>query len=167
MTRFIILITDLRTQLDKDRSRMVSDDNWANWKFERKIFKTFGCWVLFDLEARSLNKMTHWTYTITVPSPWVISKPHFQFREMISLFLLIFAFQNGLASGQVTLHDLQMTVSGMNDKINKLEAQVQDLQSEVKERIILDWFFWSQLSWWQFWAPSPTSVTNIGVVTTR
>ena len=37
----------------------------------------------------------------------------------------------------VTLNDLQMTVNGMNDKINKLEIQVQDLQSEVKERIIL------------------------------
>ena len=38
----------------------------------------------------------------------------------------------------VTLNDLQMTVNGMNDKINKLEIQVQDLQSEVKERVILD-----------------------------
>ena len=56
---------------------------------------------------------------------------------MISLFLLIFAFENGLATGQVTLNDLQMTMNGMNDKINKLEVQVQDLQSEVKERIIL------------------------------
>ena len=56
---------------------------------------------------------------------------------MISLFLLIFAFENGFANGQVTLNDLQMTVNGMNDKINKLEVQVQDLQSEVKERVIL------------------------------
>ena len=56
---------------------------------------------------------------------------------MISLFLPIFAFQNGLATGQVTLNDLEMTMNGMNDKINKLEVQVQDLQSEVKERIIL------------------------------
>ena len=56
---------------------------------------------------------------------------------MISLFLLIFAIENGFATGQVTLNDLQMTVNGMNDKINKLEVQVQDLQSEVKERIIL------------------------------
>ena len=64
-------------------------------------------------------------------------KAAFQFREMISLFLLIFAFQNGLATGQVTLNDLQMTMNGMNDKINKLEVQVQDLQNEVKERIIL------------------------------
>ena len=38
----------------------------------------------------------------------------------------------------VTLNDLQMTVNGMTDKINKLEVQVQDLQSEVKERVILD-----------------------------
>jgi len=65
-------------------------------------------------------------------------KAAFQFREMISLFLLIFAFQNGLATGQVTLDDLHVTVNDMNDKINKLEVQVQDLQSEVKERIILD-----------------------------
>ena len=38
----------------------------------------------------------------------------------------------------VTLNDLQMTVNGMNDKINKLEIQVQDLQNEVKERVILN-----------------------------
>ena len=57
---------------------------------------------------------------------------------MISLFLLIFACQHGSTTGQVTLHDLQMTVNGMNDKINKLEIEVQDLQSEVKERVILD-----------------------------
>ena len=38
----------------------------------------------------------------------------------------------------VTLNDLQMTVNGMNDKINKLEIQVQDLQNEVKERVIID-----------------------------
>ena len=38
----------------------------------------------------------------------------------------------------VTLNDLEMTVNGMNDKINKLEIQVQDLQSEVKERVIHD-----------------------------
>ena len=60
---------------------------------------------------------------------------------MISLFLLIFAYQNGLATGVVTLNDLQLTMLGMNDKINKLETQVQTLQSEVKERVILDWFF--------------------------
>ena len=70
-------------------------------------------------------------------------KAAFQFREMISLFLLIFAFQKGLATDQVTLNDLQMTVNGMNDKINKLEVQVQDLQSEVKERIILVTDFFS------------------------
>ena len=56
---------------------------------------------------------------------------------MIFLFLLIFAFQNGVATGQLTLNDLQVTMNGMNDKINKLEAQVHDLQSEVKVRLIL------------------------------
>ena len=62
---------------------------------------------------------------------------------MTLLLLLFFAFQNGLATGQVTLDDLKMTVNGMNDKINKLEVQVQDLQSEVKERVILDWrLYW-------------------------
>ena len=111
----------------------VLDDSWACFKIrirEYFHFKTFGCWVLFDLEARSLNEMTHWTYKNTVPSPWVISKPHFKFREMISLFLLIFAFENGLATGQVTLNDLQMTMNGMNDKINKLELQA--LKSKFK-----------------------------------
>ena len=126
----------------------VLDDSWA---CSKKIigtnypFKTFGFWVLFDLEARSLNEMTHWTHKNTVPSPWVISKPHFQFREMISLFLLIFACQNGFATGQVTLNDLQMTVNGMNDKINKLETQVQDLKSEVKEKFILGSIYVSEM----------------------
>ena len=51
---------------------------------------------------------------------------------MISLFLLIFAFQNGIAAGELTLHDLQLTVQGLNAKMTSLEAQVHDLQSEVK-----------------------------------
>ena len=55
---------------------------------------------------------------------------------MISLFLLVFAFQNGVATGELTLDDLQVTINSMNDKINKLETQVQDLQSEVKVRFI-------------------------------
>ena len=54
---------------------------------------------------------------------------------MILLFLLIFAFQNELATGQLTLNDLQVTMDGMNDKINKLETQVKDLQSEVKVKL--------------------------------
>ena len=57
---------------------------------------------------------------------------------MIRLFLLIFTIRNEFAFGQVTLNDLQMTMKNMNDKINKLEAQVEDLQSEVKERVYLD-----------------------------
>ena len=56
---------------------------------------------------------------------------------MISLFLLIFAFQNGLATGELTLNDLQVTMNGINDKINKLETQVHDLQGEVKVGVIL------------------------------
>ena len=55
---------------------------------------------------------------------------------MISLFLLVFAFQNGVAAGELTLNDLQVTMNGMNDKINKLETQVHDLQSEVKVGLI-------------------------------
>ena len=61
---------------------------------------------------------------------------------MILIFLLIFAYQDGLASiwtGQPTLNDLQVSMDGMNDKINKLETQVQDLQSEVKVKLNITW----------------------------
>ena len=51
---------------------------------------------------------------------------------MIPLFLLIFAFQNGIAKGQLTLNDLRLTVEGLTGKMTSLEAQVNDLQSEVK-----------------------------------
>ena len=93
---------------------------------------------LFALEARSLNKVSHWAYKSTLCPPLT----HFVFhhlREMIVLFLLIFALQNGVATGQLTLNDLQVTMNGMNDKINKLEAHVQDLQSEVKVKLIITW----------------------------
>ena len=51
---------------------------------------------------------------------------------MIPLFLLIFAFQNGIATGELTLNDLRLTVEGLTGKMTSLEAQVNDLQSEVK-----------------------------------
>ena len=45
---------------------------------------------------------------------------------MILLFLLIFASQNGIASGELSLE-------GINGRLNQLETQVHDLQSEVKD----------------------------------
>ena len=58
----------------------------------------------------------------------------FDFREMVPLFLLIFAFQNGLPTGQADLHrivnSLQLTVIDMNGKIAHLE-------NEVKVRVVL------------------------------
>ena len=53
---------------------------------------------------------------------------------MISLFLLIFAIQDGLATEDATLRDvvngLQMTVNEMNGKMERLE-------NEVKVRVVL------------------------------
>ena len=51
---------------------------------------------------------------------------------MIPLFLLIFAFQNGIAKGELTLNDLRLTVEGLTGKMTLLEAHVNDLQNEVK-----------------------------------
>ena len=61
----------------------------------------------------------------TVLSPLRHFEISFNFREMILLFLLIFAFQNGIASGEVTLE-------GLNGRLNQLESQVHNLQGEVK-----------------------------------
>ena len=44
---------------------------------------------------------------------------------MISLFLLIFAFRNDIVAGELTLE-------GLNGKMNHLESQVQNLKGEVK-----------------------------------
>ena len=55
----------------------------------------------------------------------------FNFREMISLFLLLFAVQNGMTAGELTLESL-------NERLNQLETQVHDLQGEVKDRVMLD-----------------------------
>ena len=49
---------------------------------------------------------------------------------MISLFLLLFAVQNGMTSGELTLETL-------NGRLNQLETQVNDLQGEVKDRVVL------------------------------
>ena len=53
---------------------------------------------------------------------------------MISLFLLIFTIQDGLATEDATLRDvvngLQMTVNEMNSKMERLE-------NEVKVRVVL------------------------------
>ena len=53
---------------------------------------------------------------------------------MLSLFLLIFAFQNGLATGDTDLrqvvNSLQLTVTEMNGKMIHLE-------NEVKVRVVL------------------------------
>ena len=53
---------------------------------------------------------------------------------MISLFLLIFAIHDGLATEDATLRDvvngLQMTVNEMNGKMERLE-------NEVKVRVVL------------------------------
>ena len=53
---------------------------------------------------------------------------------MISLFLLIFTIQDGLATEDATLRDfvngLQMTVNEMNGKMERLE-------NEVKVRVVL------------------------------
>ena len=63
----------------------------------------------------------------TVLSPLSHFNISLYLREMILLFLLIFASQNGIASGELTLE-------GLNGRLNQLETQVHDLQGEVKDR---------------------------------
>ena len=64
--------------------------------------------------------------------PW--PRESFSIREMISLFLLIFAFQDGLATEDSDLrqivNSLQLTVNGMSGKMVNLE-------NEVKVRVVL------------------------------
>lgn len=48
------------------------------------------------------------------------------------LFLLLFTGQNAIVTGEVTLDDLKLTVGALNEKMNLLEAEVNDLKSEVK-----------------------------------
>ena len=64
---------------------------------------------------------------------------------MISLFLLIFAFHDGLASEEANLrqivNDFQLNLTQMSAKITGLEDRVESLESEVKVRVILVQYF--------------------------
>ena len=53
---------------------------------------------------------------------------------MISLFLLIFAFQNGLATGEA---DLRQIVNSLQLTVNEMNGKVMHLENEVKVRVIL------------------------------
>ena len=52
---------------------------------------------------------------------------------MISLFLLIFAFQNGLATGET---DLRQIVNGLQLTLNEMNGKVMHLENEVKVRVV-------------------------------
>ena len=62
---------------------------------------------------------------------------------MISLFLLIFAFQNGLATEDANLrqlvNSLQLNINEMKTKMNIFETKVQSLENEIKVRVVLKW----------------------------
>ena len=64
---------------------------------------------------------------------------------MISLFLLLFAFDNGLASEEANLrqivNDLQLNLNQMSAKMTSLEDRVESLESEVKVRVIFVEYF--------------------------
>ena len=53
---------------------------------------------------------------------------------MISLFLLIFAFQKGLKSEDATLLDL---VNSLQKTVNELNGKMERLENEVKVRVSL------------------------------
>ena len=57
----------------------------------------------------------------------------FSLREMISLFLLIFAFQNGLATED---SDLRQIVNQLQSTMNKMSGKMVNLENEVKDRVI-------------------------------
>ena len=56
------------------------------------------------------------------------------FREMISLFILIFAFQDGLATED---DDLRQIVDQLQLTVNKMSGKMMHLESEVKVRVDL------------------------------
>ena len=53
---------------------------------------------------------------------------------MISLFLLIFAFKNALASENETLRDV---VNGLQMTMNEMSSKMERLENDVKVRVIL------------------------------
>ena len=53
---------------------------------------------------------------------------------MISLFLLIFAFQNGLATEDA---DLRQMVNSLQLTVNEMNGKVMHLENEVKVRVVL------------------------------
>ena len=69
---------------------------------------------------------------------------HFKFnvREMIALFLLIFAFQNAQAMEEVNLrqlvNSLQINMNKMSTKMTTFETNVQSLENEIKVRAVLE-----------------------------
>ena len=58
----------------------------------------------------------------------------FDFREMVPLFLLIFAFQNGLATEDT---DLRQMVNSLQLTVNEMNGKVMHLENEVKVRVVL------------------------------
>ena len=60
---------------------------------------------------------------------------------MISLFLLIFAFQNGLATEDANLrqlvNSLQLNMNEMSTKMATFETKVESLENEIKVRVVL------------------------------
>ena len=53
---------------------------------------------------------------------------------MISLFLLIFAFQNGLATEDATLREV---VNGLQLTVNEMSGKMERLENEVKVRVAI------------------------------
>ena len=65
---------------------------------------------------------------------WPPEAESFSFREMISLFLLIFAFQNGMATED---GDLRQIVNSLQSTVNKMSGKMMHLESEVKVGVVL------------------------------
>ena len=70
----------------------------------------------------------------TVLCSLMLSHFCFDFREMISLFLLIFVVQDGLATEGATLRDV---VNGLQMTVNEMNSKTERLENEVKVRVVL------------------------------
>ena len=92
------------------------------------------------------NKMSRWNNAYSNSKSQKYSNPlslsHFKFtmREMIALFLLIFAFQNTQATEEADLrklvNSLQMNINEMGSKMTSFETKVQSLENEIKVRVV-------------------------------
>ena len=146
--RYNSLIQVEHTQTDRrryDRQRRTTSltDEYTELLGQKLVWKHFAK-PLYHTESimlfeYSIKWVTETTYSCSKSQKYSnpLSLSHFKFtlREMIALFLLIFAFQNALAE-EVNLrqlvNSLQMNMNEMSSKMTTFETKVQSLENEIK-----------------------------------